>query len=285
MQKFRNHLHWYFLGVLLVSTIFIWYAVVAEDRGGKLTVAFLDVGQGDAIFIESPTGNQLLIDGGPNQSVLRALGKMMPFYDRSIDMLVVTNPDKDHFAGFIDVLRAYRVSSVVEPGTVGASSEYRIFEDTVEQEKSARVLARRGQHIDLGGGAMLEILFPDRDVAGLETNMGSIVARLTYGTTAFLLTGDSPEAVEKYLVLLDGKHLRSDVLKVGHHGSKTSTGEELLGFVAPSLAAISAGKNNRYGHPHQETLERLARFAVPIFGTYEQGTIVMESDGEKVKVR
>ena len=314
MENIRKNLHWYILGALLTATIFIWYAVAAEDRGGKLTVAFLDVGQGDAIFIESPTGTQILVDGGPSGVVLRELGKVMPFYDHTIDMLVVTNPDVDHFAGFLDVLRAYKVSAVVEPGTVGASAEYRAFEGMIEkessqpplnlpleqplsrqfplrkggkggeEEKPERILARRGQTIDIGGGAYIEILFPDRDVSGLNPNEGSIVGKLVYGNTSFLLTGDTTEAVEEYLAHLDGKQLNVDVLKVGHHGSKTSTGAAILGFASPAIAVISASKDNKYGHPHQEVLERLKQFEIETLGTYERGTIVMESDGETVRL-
>ena len=295
---------WYILGLLVAVTIFIWYAVGWEDRAGKLMVAFLDVGQGDAIFIESPTGNQMLIDGGPNKSVLRQLGKVMPFYDRSLDMLMVSNPDKDHFAGFLDVLRRYKVALVIEPGTVGASAEYKELERMIEnknpssedgalplgkgelrKELPKRIIARRGQKIDIGGGAILEILFPDRDVSGMATNDGSIIAKLTYGTTSFLLTGDTTEAIENYLATIDGKRLAVDVLKVGHHGSRTSTGVAILGFASPTYAVISAGKDNKYGHPHAETLDRLKQFEVEPLGTYNLGTIIIESDGEQIFVR
>lgn len=284
MQKVRAQAHWWILGLLAAVVVLIWYAVAAENRAGKLTVAFLDVGQGDAIFIESPTGTQMLIDGGPDRSVLRELGKVMPFYDRTIDMLMVTNPDKDHFAGFLDVLRAYKVAAVMEPGTVGASAEYRVFGEEVAREQATTLLARRGQKIHLGGGVTLEILFPDRAIAGVDTNTGSVIAKLSYGKTSFLLTGDSTSAVEGYLARLDGERLDVDVLKVGHHGSRTSTSDALVGFASPAFAVISAGKENRYGHPHQEVLDRLARFGVETLGTYERSTIIFVSDGETVRL-
>lgn len=285
MQSIRENLQWYVLGVLLIGAVLIWYAIAASDRGGVLTFAMLDIGQGDAIFIESPSGNQILFDGGPNRSVLRELGKVMPFFDRSIDMLVVTNPDKDHFSGFIDVLSSYKVSIIVEPGTVGASGEYSLLEQRVKQEGAKHVLARRGQTIDIGGGAFIEILFPDRDASGMGTNDGSIIAKLIYGRTSFLLTGDTTEAVEEYLSKLDGKRLDVDVLKIGHHGSRTSTSAAILGFASPAYALISAGKDNSYGHPHKEVLDRLNEFEVETLGTYEQGTIILESDGETVRIK
>ena len=132
MQKIRENLRFYFLGALVVVTCFIWYAVLREDRGKILTIAVLDIGQGDAIFVEAPNGNQMLIDGGPPKVVLSALRKMMPFYDRSIDILMVTNPDKDHMAGFIDVLGRYSIGKVVEPGTKSPTATYVELERTIE---------------------------------------------------------------------------------------------------------------------------------------------------------
>lgn len=284
MQKLRKNLHWHILGVLFIATIFIWYAVFHEDRHGLLTVAFLNIGQGDSIFVKSPTGNKLIIDGGPDKSILRELGKVMPFYDRSVDLLLVTNPDKDHFAGFLDVLRSFKVSALLEPGTTGASGEYPALEALAQTQGLKKVSARRGQVIQLGGGAYFQVLFPDRDPAGMTTNEGSVVGRLVYGNTSVMLTGDAPQNIEGYLDTLDGKGLKSDVLKVGHHGSRTSTSAEFVGLVSPTYAVISDGKGNKYGHPHQETLDTLANFGVKVFRTDLTGTIVMTSDGENLTV-
>ncbi len=286
LNQYKKYFHLYFLGGLILLNFFVWYAILSEDRGGILTISVLDIGQGDAIFIEAPNGNQILLDGGPDSKVLRRLGEILPFYDRSIDMLIVSNPDKDHIAGFVDVLRRYEVEKVMEPGTVSETAVYRELENEIEKEKAEKVLARRGMRvvIDEKNGVFLDILFPDRDVSGLTTNNGSIVARLVCGDTSFLLSGDSPKAVENYLVSLDGKGLHSNVLKVGHHGSKTSTGEMFLGYVSPKYAVISSGKNNKYGHPHKEATDLLQRFNVSYWNTATVGTVVFKSDGEKVFV-
>lgn len=238
MNTFRRNGEWYLLGLLFVGVLLVWYAVAAEERGGKLTVSFLNIGQGDGIFIESPTGTQMMIDGGPNAGVLRELGNVMSFYDRSIDMLVVSNPDKDHMGGFLDILDSFKVTSVIEPGTVGASADYKAFQQKTLNEPATRIIAQRGQRIELGGGAYFEILFPDRDVSGLDTNDGSIVGKLVYGHTSFLFPGDAPQEIENYLASIDKEYLDVDVLKVGHHGSKTSTSEALLGFASPAVAVI-----------------------------------------------
>ena len=279
MKNFK----YYFVGALFLMTVFVWYAVFAETRGG-LTIAFLDVGQGDAIFIESPNGNQILLDGGPNKKVLRELTEIMPFYDRSIDMIISSHPDKDHIAGLVEVARRYNVSAAMESGVNSNSAVYRELNKIIDEKEIQKIFARRGMRINMGDGVYIDILFPDRDVSGLETNAASIVAKLIYGKTSFMLTGDSPKAMEQYLVSLGGKALKSDVLKTGHHGSKTSTSESFLGYVSPKYAVISSGAGNRYGHPHQETIDLLNRFKIPILRADELGTIKMKSNGENMMI-
>jgi len=176
---------------------------------------------------------------------------------------------------------------VVEPGTVGASVEYKVFEQLVREERAKKSIALRGQTIwlDKKHGVGFQILFPDRNISGLATNDGSIVGRLVYGDTSIMFTGDSPENVEHYLVSLDDKNLKSDVLKVGHHGSRTSTSKEFVGFVSPTYATISLGQGNSYGHPHKETLDTLEKFDIKTLRTDQQGTITIESDGKNIEVR
>jgi competence protein ComEC len=272
------------LVVLLLGAIFFLYATFKEERNGILTVSFLNVGQGDAIFVDAPNGNQLLIDGGPGQGVLRELSKAMPFYDRSIDVVLATHADQDHVGGLPDVLKKYKVNLFMESGVAGESSSYAELEKIVAGGTGIKkVLARRNMTIDLGDGAILQILFPDRDPIGMETNMSSIVARLVYGENEFLFTGDSPQAIEQYLIYLGG--LQSDILKTGHHGSKTSTSAAFVSSVSPQYAVISVGKDNKYGHPNQETLDTLNNFGVKILRTDELGAIVFKSDGTNLQMK
>ena len=278
----KKHFSFYVLGVLLFFNFFVWQAVFAEERRGELLVAFLDIGQGDAIYIEAPNGNQMIIDGGPNGKILEELSKVMPPYDHSIDMIVVTNPDADHYAGFIDVLKNYDVAKIMEPGTVSDTATYEVFEKAVGDEGSEKIFARRGMNIKLSEDVSFNILFPDRNVSESKINDGSIIGKLTYGNTSVMFTGDTTKKIENYLVGLDGKNLKSDVLKVAHHGSRTSTSENFVGFASPLYAVISDGKNNRYGHPHQETLDTLQKFGVKTFRTDQVGTVRMISDGEKI---
>lgn len=293
-MPFRLKIKIGFLIVLILLVSFLAYTNFKNDRGGVLTVAFLDIGQGDSIFIDAPNGNQLLVDGGPSKSVLRELSKLMPFYDKSIDVVLATHPDSDHVSGLNDVLDKYKVDLFLEPGVEGETALYKELNSKIENLKIERLEARRGMKVDLGEGVNLEILFPVLDPRGMETNTASIVARLVYGESEFLLTGDSPKNIEDYLVSLESAEcqgepltclsLKSDVLKAGHHGSKTSTGEQFVKAVSPQYAVISAGKNNKYGHPAPETLDTLAKLGIKILRTDESGQIVFTSDGMNLRI-
>ncbi len=268
--------------VLAAIVAVVWIAAMREDRSERLSISFLDVGQGDSIFIEAPSGRQALIDGGPDTSVLRALSKQIPWYDRSIDVVIATHPDLDHIGGLIDILPRYRVGMIIESSVQGQTPGWKTFQSRVAAEQAQRIEAERGQIIDLGGGAYIEILFPDRAVPGVETNVGCIVAKLVYGTTSVMLPCDTTDAIEKYLVQLDGTKLKSDVLKAAHHGSKTSSASVFVGFVDPEYAIYSRGCDNSYGHPHKETIDTFARFDVPTLDTCEEGTITFVSDGQTI---
>ena len=272
--------------VLLFVTVVIWVSLTQASSGAKLRVTFLDVGQGDAIFIQSPSGLQMLLDGGKNRAVIRELSRAMPWFDRSIDVVLATHPDADHIGGLPDVLKRYDVDLIVQSSVLdveGADEKALDAAAEVEEREGARrLIAERGQMIDLGNGAFFEVLFPDRDVPGLETNTGSIVGRLVYGDTSFMLTGDSPQAIEEYLVKLDAGDLKSNILKAGHHGSRTSSSLQFVGWVSPEYAVFSRGCDNSYGHPHGEPVAVFARLGVETFDTCEDGSVTFVSDGKKV---
>ena len=251
-----------------------------------MTVTYLDVGQGDAIFIDGPSGIQVLIDGGKGKKVLSELGKVMPFYDRSIDVIIATHPDQDHMEGLIGVEKRYETLLYLEPNLITSKSFDQDLEVVVKDRGVRKLNAMSGQKINLGNGAHLTILFPDQDVSNWQkdTNSASVVAILEYGKTKFLFTGDSPIGIEEYLTNKLGERLNVDVLKAGHHGSRTSSSEYFLAATSPSVAIISAGKNNSYGHPHKETLEHLAAVKAQVISTADVGRIKITSDGVSLKL-
>ncbi|MEK7089054.1 MAG: ComEC/Rec2 family competence protein [Patescibacteria group bacterium] len=280
-ENYKKYWLFFFIFLLLVANIFIFYLDWQNSHRG-LTFAMLDVGQGDALFVESPTGTQILIDGGPPRKILNQLSRVMSPFDRNIDAFIITNPDQDHIAGFMDVLKIYKVDKIFEPGTLTDSKIYQNLKDEIKKNNIPNILAKRGMKLDIGGGATIDILFPDRDVSAWTTNDGSIVAKLSYGNTSVMLTGDATTKTEKIILGENTpKQLRSTILKVGHHGSRTSTSPEFVKNVFPIYALISDGKNNKYGHPHQDTLDTLSSFGAKIFRTDLLGAIVMKSDGIK----
>jgi competence protein ComEC len=265
-----------FLFALLASNAIVWAIPIPHG----LSVSFLDVGQGDAIFIETADGVQILIDGGPDASVLRGIGSRMFFWDRSLDAIVATHPDKDHIGGLTDVLRRYDVGSIVESGIIHDTSFARSFETLSNSEDAERFIGKRGMRLLLGEHTYAEVLYPVTPLERMkDTNAGSIILRVVYGETSFLLTGDAPAKAERAIVSAYGEKLKSDVLKVGHHGSKTSSDPLFLDTVQPQYAVYSRGCDNSYGHPAPEIKARYEAREIKTFDTCESGTVTFLSDG------
>lgn len=276
------------LAGLLFANLAIWALVFQAAQPQPLTIAFLDVGQGDAIYLAAPGGNQVLIDAGGGKQILPALAAVMPFYDRSLDLVIATHPDADHLGGLPSVLETYEVSGVMDIGLSADTATYRAFLEAVDQEiregknvNSQNLVARAGAKINLGAGASLDLLWPVQIYPNQETNAASVVALLTYGETKALFTGDAPVAVERTL-LARYPNLQADILKVGHHGSKTSTDQAFLAQVEPTYAIISGGANNRYGHPAPAVIEKLAAAGAQILRTDQTGTIVCQASRQTV---
>ncbi len=261
--------------LLVILGCVVWAVVLFEHRQFGLSVTFFDVGQGDAILI-SQGSQQILIDGGRDGNLLlEKLGKAIPFWDRTIETVIATHPDADHIAGLVDVAKAYKIGSVIETDMKSDSQTYRAWEDMIVKEGSERIEALAGEKIILKDGAEMSILFPFNNISNADeknSNATSVVAKLSYGENKFLFTGDLPSEQEAELV--DKKmELSSDVLKVGHHGSKYSTSEKFLDVVSPKSAVISVGAHNTYGHPGQEIIDRLLHRGVDILRTDKSGDI------------
>lgn len=263
--------------------VYMYPHMATSKTSGYLSVTFLDVGQGDAIFIETPDGVQVLIDGGPTSAVLTKLSAQMSFFDTTLDMVIGTHPDLDHVGGLVDVLERYQVATILITESDGSSGAADMFTANAHNETEDRLYARAGQSFALGASTTLTVLSPAGNPALLESNTGSIVVFLQYGDTAFVLTGDAPQGIEDYIVSQYGSQLKADVLKLGHHGSDTSSSAVFLKTVAPRYAVVSAGEDNRYGHPHPDVIERVETLTnAQILSTAELGSITFYSDGVKV---
>lgn len=260
------------------------WSALPDPADDRMSVTFLDVGQGDAILVEDVSGHRVLIDGGPaGQGIEEALGRQLPFYDRRIDLVVLTHPDGDHLGGLLDVLEDYEVRGVVRSAVATDSPLYEEWARALTAADVPLTTADAGERIALNGG-VIEVLGPDADDALLPTeelNETSTVLRLTAGEVSFLFTGDIGESAETALIR-SGADLDATVLKVGHHGSRFSSSDAFLSAVTPDLSVISVGSDNRYGHPADETLDRLADTAV--LRTDEDGDITVSTDGKRVWV-
>jgi competence protein ComEC len=269
---------------LLTAVVFIGFQFLPAAAVEKpLVVAFLDVGQGDAIFIQAPNGVLALVDGGGSNRVMLELGRLMAFGDNTIDLIIATHPDKDHIGGLIPVLEKFEVSKVIVSPGKNDTKTAALFDEAVSREGAERILAEAGQIVwlDKPRGIYLKIMAPFS--ADLSGNEASVVAELRYGENEFLLTGDIGQATELALVRIFGEEIKTDILKVAHHGSRYSSASDFLSAAAPAFAVISAGAKNPYGHPHRDTLARLNKLKIPILGTYSEGTIVFESDGVEIR--
>ncbi len=225
----------------------------------------------------------MLIDSGPGPVILSKLAAIMPFGDRSLDLVLATHTDADHIGGFPSVFENYKVGEIVENGASSDTDIYTSLEEEISSHAVGKIIARRGMRIvlDRDNDIYFDILYPDRDVSHFtEANDGSIVGKLVYDNESFMLTGDATKYVENLIMHNETEQtLKSDVLKLGHHGSHTSSSELWLTKVHPDLAIISAGLHNRYGHPHKEVLDLLAKLHIPFLATYLKGTIMFKTNG------
>ncbi|PIR96796.1 MAG: MBL fold metallo-hydrolase [Candidatus Doudnabacteria bacterium CG10_big_fil_rev_8_21_14_0_10_41_10] len=275
-------IYWQALIILGMLTLLVWLAYFSLRPDYKLHVNFYDVGQGDSIFIETYLGNQILIDGGPDSTVLQKLGTDLPFYDRTIDLVILTHLHADHTAGLIEVLKRYKVKQVMLTRVSYDTQTYKRFLDLLEEKNIHATIARAGQIVYLDDSTVLRVLHPFSDLSGQsfkQVNNTSIISRLSFGKADFLFTGDASRENEQALVS-GGYTVSSEVLKVGHQGSRTSSGEQFLNAVSPDYAVISVGEENSYGHPHQEVLDNFEKANIPVSRTDESGDIRFVSDGE-----
>jgi competence protein ComEC len=273
-----------FLLIFILLNFYSWnflFSIYKEE----LEVTFFDVGQGDAIFIKTPQNHYILIDGGPDDVVLEKLEKKLPFYNRSIDLVVLTHPHYDHISGIIEVLERYKVKNILYTGVIGEGS---IFSKWKELTKEEYRLARAGQRVSANDFSLI-ILYPAENLKNKEVedlNEASIISRLVFGEKSFLFMGDAYIAQEKEIIRYkedcekegreqcDVFEINSTVLKIGHHGSSSSSSENFLAEVNPKIAVIMVGENNKYGHPNEDVIERLKEKGIVIKRTDKDGDII-----------
>lgn len=277
------------LALPLVAAAILVTVAAATMPDANLHVSFLDVGQGDATLIQKG-GQQVLIDGGPSpQAISLSLGRKMPFWDRTIEVVILTHPSADHVTGLVEVLNRYRVKQVLYPDLAFESGIYDEWLRLIREKRIRSTYAQAGQQINLGDEVIIEVLSPQNPpLTGTESDIdnNAAILRLSMGKVSFLLTADMMREAELELIY-DRANLESTVLKVAHHGSDTSTTPEFLAVVNPQLGVISVGADNEFGHPSEEVMSRLENRLGPenIYRTDEDGTIEFTTDGERLWVK
>ncbi|MDP2934883.1 MAG: ComEC/Rec2 family competence protein [Dehalococcoidia bacterium] len=279
----RAFYSWRVILPLALAALLAWTAFLTlpDDR---VRVDFLDVGQGDAILIRTPS-YKVLVDGGPSpQTVARRLGERLPFWDRRIDLIVLTHPHEDHLMGLMEVLQRYQVGGILATPYEHDSTLYRQWRVLIRDRGVRYVIAGQGQEVRLGSEARLRVLLPGVSLfqgTDSDPNNNSVVLRLEVGGFSALLPGDIEEEAQQKL-LAEQLGLESQVLKVPHQGARNALSEGFLGRVNPQVAVISVGEKNPFGHPAQETIQKLQ--GISVFRTDQQGTIEVETDGRGYRV-
>ncbi len=276
MEKFKISI----ISIAIAASIFS-YANFSWPMPRDLTVKLLDIGQGESILIQTPHGRTILIDGGPGDRVLERLSSEGNYWQRGFDLLVLTHSDLDHLEGFFAILDRYRIGALLFNGRLEGTFAYQDFLEKIAARNIPAVKARSDQDWQLDEGVFLDVITPPM-TKELEatTNNSALLLKLSYGKTSVLLMSDS-EKEEEFALLRTDMDVRSEILKVGHHGSISSSSEALLAAVAPKEAVISSGKNNRYDHPHLATILALDEKGIEWKDTQDEGTITMRSDGKR----
>ena len=266
--------------LLILVAVGLWLAIFSFPDE-KLHLIACDVGQGEATLIVYGS-SQILIDGGPNRKVLDCLGKYIPFWDRKIEGVILTHPDSDHYAGLIEVVKRYKIDNYLVNGIKSSNQSYQVLENEVGGRGIPKLVAKKGTSLRVGK-IHLDIIAPQEVRSEADSNDNSLVIDLKYGDfeaildVSLLFTGDV-EAAGESAMLNQNKDISAAILKVPHHGSRTSSTTDFLNKVQPKLAVISVGKNN-YGHPNEEVLKILEEKNIKTLRTDEMGDIEVTSDG------
>ncbi|MBI2464415.1 MBL fold metallo-hydrolase [Candidatus Peregrinibacteria bacterium] len=267
---------WFWTYGTILTVIFLLSLFLSRLPNSDPEIIFFDIGQGDSILIRTPLFQNILIDGGPSETdEITSLGEVLPFFDRTIDFMILTHPHADHVRGLLAVLERYEVKGVLFTGVAYESEFYTTFLQNLTLKNIPVFIARNDEDFFLGNGMYLDILYPFSPLTGKhvsDINSSSIVLRFVSDKVSVLLTGDAQEKIESQ-ILKKGFTLSSILMKAGHHGSSTSNSEAFIDAIQPRYVVIQSGQNNNYGHPHKKILQRFSDRAIEIFRNDIQGRI------------
>ena len=267
---------------LIVFDIFIWTEIFFDRPNKNTELYFLNVGQGDGELIVFPNDIKTLIDAGPANKAAEEFSYLFSPFNRYIDLVILTHPELDHFGGLIDVIKRYKVGAFIFNGEIKDSNGFGDLEKIIQENKIQTIVLSGGDKIKYLEN-YFDVLSPLKDSSSVATNENGLVLKLTSQNLKALFSADIGEKTENDLIKKYGDYLKSDILKVAHHGSKFSSSENFLAMVLPKISIFEVGKNS-YGHPNDIVIERLKNLGSKIFRTDENGTIKISIDSGKLNV-
>ncbi|HBZ6546911.1 TPA: MBL fold metallo-hydrolase [Clostridium perfringens] len=249
-------------------------------KDSELMISYMDVGQGDAAYIKV-NGNDILIDAGPRSNSKELLEQLKAKNIDDFELVIATHPHEDHIGGMIDVFKEYEVKAFYSPKITHTTKTYENLVKAVKDEGLKTKELKGGMVIDLGEGAKFEVFTPQKSEYE-ELNDYSPIMKLSFGDTSYLFTGDAEKLAEEEALAKYKTSLDSDVIKFGHHGSSSSSSNAFIEAVSPKYGIISCAKDNKYGHPHRETLDIIKKYNIKTFRTDTDGEIILTSDGKSI---
>lgn len=286
LNKYRPYIFSGLLSGLAIISLALWQhpqnPAGPFAAGKNLEVDFLDIGQGDAILITTPSGKQALVDGGMTDAALAELAKQMPFYDRKIDYIIATHPDADHIGGLIPVMERYEVGEIFSNDAPSDSATYQKWLAIINQNHIPHHLLRQGDVLDFGDEVRFEVLWPNRSYLGGNIdnlNNTSVVGRLVFGQNEAMLTGDAETETQETLCRLPDEKLKAEIFKASHHGAQNGADECFSEKADPDWVVISVAADNPFGHPHKSALDLFQTLGAQILRTDKDGTVEFFSNG------
>lgn len=249
-------------------------------KDSKLMISYMDVGQGDAAYIKV-NGNDILIDAGPRSNSKELLEQLKAKNIDDFELVIATHPHEDHIGGMVDVFKEYEVKAFYSPKITHTTKTYENLVKAVKDEGLKTKELKGGMVIDLGEGAKFEVFTPQKSEYE-ELNDYSPIMKLSFSDTSYLFTGDAEKLAEEEALAKYKTSLDSDVIKFGHHGSSSSSSNTFIEAVSPKYGIISCAKDNKYGHPHRETLDIIKKYNIKTFRTDTEGEIILTSDGKSI---
>lgn len=272
--------------LLLANLILIVYFFYFDKQKNNLEIVFLDVGQGDAILVKTPKDKNILIDGGPDRNIIYKLSPYIPQNKRTIDLMILTHPDIDHLTGLNEVLERYEVKNIIYNGVGDDDPVYKEWQSLKENKKIPFLIIKERERLNIENNLYFDFFWPKEDLTGKDfdnDNFYSLMMKMNFGSNSVLFTGDTEKEVEDILIK-DNVNLKSDILKVSHHGSKNATTLDFLEKIKPIYAVISVGKDNSFGHPSFRVISNLERMGITTLRTDEIGDIIFISNGQSIKL-